>query len=187
MIKSAYILLILLLVFNSCKTDYSFQKLTEQKVKFAKKTIESSELGYSMVVPMKWTLADSQYDENISAETYADTSDRDGVFSMLTVIKYKGESNTLAHERERLQNSPNQLKGVKLVDTGSTSFLKLESYFDHYKSNAGIENEAEVVAFLLKAKEDSTFYSIAASAPQNGDFLTEMGMLLSCVKQFEFK
>lgn len=184
MLKTAYIV-ILLTAFSSCKTDYSFQKLTEQKVKFAKKSVESSELGYSLVVPMKWTLADSQYDENISVETYADTSDGDGVFSMLTVIKYKGGSNTLALERERLQNSPNQLKGVKMVDSGSTSFLKFESYFDHYKSNTGIENEAEAVTFLLKAHEDSIFYSIAASAPQNRDLLTEMGMLLSCVKQFD--
>ena len=181
----ALITILLLRIFCSCTSNTSFKEYSNTPIKFAKKKIESSKLGYTIVVPHYWRLIDES-NLNVFIETYTDGRIQSPDFPFLSIAKFKWDTNDLDLFIEQL-NEEKLPEGLERIELDKTDFLKYKSYYSHVKTIGGGKNKVEVITLMLKAKEDSTFYTIMCSVPKNENYKTNMAKLLYCTKQFTLK
>jgi hypothetical protein len=181
------ILFVLIGIISSCSSYYTFEDFTSKQSNFPKRSVESFELGYSIVVPNSWRLMEKQHQGKVLIETFADRPNSSGSFSFLSIAKFKGNSNDLDKEIENLQKSQKLPDGLEHVALEKTKHLKYKSYYRHVKSDKENPEKADLITFMLKANEDSTFFTIMICAPQGDELLNDMNMLMNCAKQFAIK
>jgi hypothetical protein len=200
--KKFFLLLSLQLLLLSCgKGNLKLNDFKDYKIKVETKTHESSEMKYSMLIPETWAedRNGQRFDGNFS-EDFHDTVFTESMFfsggmsnfCMLDVDKSKSSIPNLKDYFESM------LAGVKkqftndywkLFEAGKTDFLKHESYFIHYKGYMGMIEDFEGFQFMIKAKEEMTYYTIGIIVPlkDKSKLKDRIGMLLTCVRSFEMK
>ncbi|MBL1278838.1 MAG: hypothetical protein COA33_001085 [Fluviicola sp.] len=143
-------------------------------------------MGYTICVPYLWDLK-RNYEGQFLIETFIDS--RKLVFDSpsLSIAKFKGNSNDLDLYVDFLSKEELLPEEFSVVSRGESDFLNYDSYYTHVRSVTDAINEIEVITFILKGKEDSTFFTIMSSAPQDKDLNTNMAMLMNCSRQFELK
>jgi hypothetical protein len=186
----------------SCgKRNHKLDDFKDYKIKVETKTHESNEMKYSMLIPETWAEdRDGQrFDGNFS-EDFNDTVFTESMFfsgnmsnfCMLDVDKSKSSipnlkdyfDSMLAVVKKQFTNDY-----WKLFEACKTDFLKYESYFIHYKGYMGVIGDFEGFQFIVKAKEDMTYYTISITVPLKDKtrLKDNLGMLLTCVRSFEMK
>lgn len=139
-------------------------------------------MGYSLVVPHSWTVTQN-YDSQFLIETFMDSINHTNDLPFLSIAKFKGNSNDLDSYVDYLKNEEKLPEGFTKLSCGETEYLNYKSHYTHAVST-GDKNKVEVITFIVKAKEDSTFFTIMSSVPKNEDVTTNMAILMQCSKQF---
>jgi hypothetical protein len=178
-------------LFTACQSEPTFTELSSQSIKMVSVAHENDTMRYHIALPMNWAVVNNAHTETLIGEYFMDTleNNKNQAKSSFSVSVYKGEANDLKKEFEiemKRQKEP-QNKGFEIIDSGKTDYLSYPSYFVHVKSADDKGNEYGSIGFLVKSKEDSTFYSFSVSIPKNDDYKLKMGAFLKCMKGFHMK
>jgi len=193
--KSLGFLLTLVLILNlSCgKKELKLSDLQKHNVNFKTKSYTSSKNNFTMSIPSNWAFmtADETYGHYI--ETFTDTIFNHPTENLnlciISVETFKSGSNSLESTFDSLLNEIKMKSPIKLVESGKTDCLKYESYFMHLKSSTKTSGEIEMFAFILKGRDDFTYYTLSFSAPQykNNELKDNLTKMLICIKSFEYE
>lgn len=188
-------LLLLLLLLSCGKKQLRLNDFRDYKITGETKKYESPLMNYSMQIPASWKEMGVGDDDEPLIETFLDTTTLkdlgpDTNFCSMHIITFKDPASTLKElfDVYLALFIKTQPKSTQLIESGKTNFLQYESCFIHYKAKTTTPVAEEAFSFLVKAKEDSMYYSLDISVPRYKETLKDnMGMLLSCVKSFEMK
>jgi hypothetical protein len=192
--KRPSLFLLAFLLISCGKKGLMLDEYYDYKMTVETKKYESPLMNYSMQIPASWKEMGIGDDEPL-VETFLDTTSlkdwrHDTNFCSIHVITFKDTSATLKELFDVYLGLFNKqkTKKTKLIESGKTDFLRCESYFIHYKANTATPAGEEDFSFLVKAKEDSMYYSLDISVPQYKKTLKDnVGMLLTCIRSFEMR
>lgn len=180
-------LFLLLLFLNSCSKNYT--PVAEYKtfpVKFAKTKIAHPSNDFSMVIPKNWMWEKEEYEEALLSLVAASSDSTSGDTSIIEVFKYRSLQNntTLAKEYESYLRLLENKRSLEIVECGKTKLNTYDAYVVH--SHSTHEHPIEIIAYLVKGKEQGVFYSLTANCPLEEELKTNMGMMVKCMNSFRY-
>ena len=182
-------LLSIILIFTSCSNKFtSVEEYIDLPVKFAKTKVSYPTNDFSIDIPINWTWKVEQYDNNKQVILGIDAGYTDPTTKftkIINVVKYKSvdNNNDLKAEFDSMIKLAEESSFGKIVESGKTKNTNYESYFMHSKSDNS--KSIEVIALLLKSKQNGIFYSLTASCQIEDNLKTNMSMMMKCLNSFK--
>lgn len=177
-----------IILFNSCSEKFTtVEEYINLPIKFAKTKITYPTNDFSILIPKNWSWKVEQYDsKQIIHGIVASYTDTITNFTrIISVQKYKSLQNCddLKTEFESQMKLTEKNVFGEIVESGKSRITKYESYFTHVKSDN--KKSIEIIIFLLKSKEEATYYSLTASCQIEDNLKTNMSMMIKCLNGFE--
>jgi hypothetical protein len=185
-------LLILLLLSSCSDKHFTVEYYEKYPVKFAKKLITYPNEQFELYIPKNWEWKIENYENVQEIELGIDAFSKpdDNNFTHILSIQkgniYSNNTN-LEDEFNKMLDKAKQNLHLKVVKYGKIDFLNNDTYFIHSKSKSEKVGAIEIISFITKSKNDTSFYYLTATASITNEQKMNMAIMIQCLKTFKEK